>query len=362
MRKKLKAFTIVELLLVIVTIAILTAIVVVSYGSINSKAVAASLQADLTNNTKRLRLYHAQYNSFPLTLDANSCPSTPTASTDTAHCLQYSKNNIKLSYSGTATTFSLVEQNGSLAYIINDSNYPTPTAVAYANIVSSGLAMSVDAGNVVSYPGSGTTWYDLSGNGNNCILTNGPTYSASNSGIMNFDGVNDYANCGTATSVQVNQALTLGAWVKTAVSGKWIMGRWSDYLSYDQAYLMYINVTNNLGMALDNNYSYWTMNDWLVGSTGTVNDNNWHYTVITWDKVGGTNNAKIYLDTVQVGQATSPADPLNTVAQTELGIGGSPKSSGFHSGSISVAHLYNRALSQAEITQNFNALKGRYGL
>ena len=62
-------------------------------------------------------------------------------------------------------------------------------------IADSGLLLHLDAGNTKSYPGSGTVWYDLSGNGNNFTLYNGVSYS---NGALNFDGVNDYAASNSA--------------------------------------------------------------------------------------------------------------------------------------------------------------------
>ena len=59
-------------------------------------------------------------------------------------------------------------------------------------IVSNGLVLCLDAANKRSYPGTGTTWTDLSGNSNNGTLTNGPTFSAGNMGSILFDGTNDY--------------------------------------------------------------------------------------------------------------------------------------------------------------------------
>ena len=60
-------------------------------------------------------------------------------------------------------------------------------------IPTSGLIFYLDAANTRSYPGSGTTWTDLSGNGNTGTLTNGPTYSSANGGQIVFDGSNDNA-------------------------------------------------------------------------------------------------------------------------------------------------------------------------
>ncbi len=92
--------------------------------------------------------------------------------------------------------------------------------INFGSIVQSGLVLNLDAGNTNSYPGSGTAWTDLSGNGNNGTLTNGPTYSSDDGGAIVFDGTNDYATIdpqnsttnglyfGGATSISVS------TWVK----------------------------------------------------------------------------------------------------------------------------------------------------
>jgi hypothetical protein len=73
------------------------------------------------------------------------------------------------------------------------------------SIVTDGLVLCLDAGNPKSYPGSGTTWTDLSGNGNNGTLVNGVGYSGDNLGSLSFDGVNDYYNRAlTASEIQQN--------------------------------------------------------------------------------------------------------------------------------------------------------------
>ena len=73
--------------------------------------------------------------------------------------------------------------------------------VAYnSSIVTNGLILCLDAGNRKSYPGTGTTWTDLSGRGNNGTLTNGPTYSSANGGSIVFDGLNDFVQKSSATA------------------------------------------------------------------------------------------------------------------------------------------------------------------
>ena len=79
-------------------------------------------------------------------------------------------------------------------------------------ITTSGLILSLDAADKTSYPGSGTSWKDLSGNDNNGTLTNGPTFSAANRGNIVFDGVDDYVVTSNFTPNVTNK--TLSGWVK----------------------------------------------------------------------------------------------------------------------------------------------------
>ena len=81
-----------------------------------------------------------------------------------------------------------------------------------APVVDSSLQLWLDAGQTTSYPGTGTTWTDLSGNNNTGTLTNGPTYSSANGGSLSFDGVDDYVDCGNAASLSFTNNLTVSIW------------------------------------------------------------------------------------------------------------------------------------------------------
>ena len=87
--------------------------------------------------------------------------------------------------------------------------------IAYnPKIVTDGLVLCLDAANPKSYPGSGTTWYDLSGNGNHGTLINGPTYNSDNKGSIVFDGIDDYVSfTNPLNQSQLNQAWTIQGWI-----------------------------------------------------------------------------------------------------------------------------------------------------
>lgn len=117
-------FTIIELLVVIVVLAVLAALVIVSFSGITAKARDASLQADLSSNSKKLKLYYSQYGSYPTSLDANNCPVTPVASADSSYCLTKTSTNSISSYSGTSSTFFIGMNSGTTYYKITDTSPP----------------------------------------------------------------------------------------------------------------------------------------------------------------------------------------------------------------------------------------------
>ena len=93
----------------------------------------------------------------------------------------------------------IISYNGSII------DYTTP-------IVLNGLVLYLDAGNPLSYPGTGTIWTDLSNFGNNGTLINGPTFNSGNGGNIVFDGTNDFVTCGTAIGKLPN--FTISCWIK----------------------------------------------------------------------------------------------------------------------------------------------------
>lgn len=82
----------------------------------------------------------------------------------------------------------------------------------YGGIVTNGLVLALDAAKKDSYPGSGTVWRDISGNGNNGTLTNGPTFNSGNGGSIVFDGVDDYVEYGLITQMSNLINITVSYW------------------------------------------------------------------------------------------------------------------------------------------------------
>ena len=223
------------------------------------------------------------------------------------------------------------------------------------NIVQEGLVLSLDAGNVRSYPGSGTAWFDVSGTKINSTLTNGPTYSSANKGVINFDGTNDYIDVGNNASLSLG-AMTIAAWVKPSTNVSNYRGIIMDESAGGAPwnYRLFLNQSNGVVIydIIGSAYS-------SVSSTYSIADNNWHYVCGVRTSVNGTLNLYINGSLNATGTDSSNRSTLgNTVW-----IGRSPLGGGSYPfiGDIPIAQIYNRALTASEILQNYNMTKSRFG-
>ena len=224
-------------------------------------------------------------------------------------------------------------------------------------IVSSGLVLHLDAGNAASYPGSGTVWTDLSGNGKNGTLTNGPTYTSADGGAIVFDGVDDYVDFGNILFNNVN-TVTISIWVKmpSMVTNKYIMSKGSagDGIS------TFICYTGSGPSGGSSSYIRFSMgNEFGSNSTNleiaNLNWGQWYNFTFTYDGsfVKGYKNGTTSGSTSLSGNLYTTIAPLY-LARSKYGDNASCTIGNFT--------IYNRALSEIEVTQNFNALRGRVGL
>jgi len=223
------------------------------------------------------------------------------------------------------------------------------------SIVTDGLVFYVDAKNDKSYPGSGTTWSDLMG-GNDGTLTNGPTYDSGNGGSIVFDGVNDYVEAGPIQPAQ----FTLSCWFKSTGPPSNNDSTGGVLMVSDPQY-----VSNALPWFIAHSYLDQKIVLIIESNTGTIStasnsasNDQVHFVSATYD---GT-VASIYLNGQFVISALASNPTYNTSGNTNVQIGRWGFSSYQRSlnGNIYNASIYNRALSAAEITQNYNALKNRF--
>jgi hypothetical protein len=212
------------------------------------------------------------------------------------------------------------------------------THIATKGIVQSGLVLNLDAGVSSSYPGSGTTWTDLSGNGNTGTLTNGPTYNSANGGSLVFDGVDDYVNVGTP-SISVGK-ITVNAWVKINA------GSLFQHIVDSQFNSWHLAILNSNRPYFYNGSAYHT-------GAPAINVGQWY--MITG--VQGT-TLDIYINGV-LGQ--SIASNVNVTTYNVI-LGAWQSGSRPSNGNIAQTQIYNRALTAQEIQQNFNATRSRYSI
>ena len=216
-------------------------------------------------------------------------------------------------------------------------------------IVTTNLSMFLDAGNASSYPGSGTAWTDLSGNSRNGTLTNGPTYTSADGGAIVFDGTNDFVQCsGSITAT----AATFVTWMRRN-------GPQDDFdgIIYSRGAaatgISFFGTTNKISYTWNNAVNTYTWDSGL-----TIPDLTWCMIAVSVTSTTAT---------AYLCQSSGITSATNTVGHTSttldaIRIGQDNLASRYFNGRIATAMIYDRALSAGEITQNFNALRSRYGL
>jgi len=206
-----------------------------------------------------------------------------------------------------------------------------------------GLILNLDAGNSLSYPGSGTTWTDLSGNGNNGTLVGGVGYSADNGGVLTFDGVDDRIECGTFSL----SFLTVSTWVyKTSSATNQGICRKQNGWAVSQ-----YNGTLQVAPGTS----------WTFYNTGyTIPLNTWVNIVYAYSGTGTTGSQTVYINGSSIYSSTAGSGAITSNSNTVRV--GFDDNNWWWGGRIAQTQIYNRALTAAEVTQNYNALKGRYGL
>lgn len=242
-------FTIVELLVVIVVIGILAAITIVSYSGIVNKALVASLQSDLDNNSKQLKLYNVEHGYYPNSLDDNNCPLTPMP--DTRYCLKYSGDTV-LVYVGGDQTFTLTATKSSKSYEITESLTPYNSTkipvTAIAAITGTLQVSQILTAGVISPAGATVNYQWQSSTTAGGVYTNIP---------------------GATSSTYVVTPSLMGKYIKVIVVGV------GDYSGAQTS------SATNLAIATDSNWitvgaQFWTKTNLDVGTmiTGTTDQSN----------------------------------------------------------------------------------------
>ena len=210
------------------------------------------------------------------------------------------------------------------------------------NIITDGLVLALDAGNIKSYQSGSTTWYDKSGNNNNGTLVNGPTFNSGSGGSIVFDGVDDCVVVNSNANILSKTSYTKISWF------------------YITSYLYNIISGGNSGqhafwLAGGNKLNAGHNGSWsTVVSTTALSLNTWYFGAVTFNT---TNGWKLYVNGIQ--ESTSASTTTYT-GNDEILIGAFGTGTNVFAGRIAVAQVYNKVLTDQDILQNYNATKGRF--
>lgn len=217
------------------------------------------------------------------------------------------------------------------------------------SIITLGLQAYMDSLNPRCYSGSGNTAYDLSGTGSTFLLNNNPTYASTGyTTSFNFDGTDDYTECATFlnrtgyTKIAVFQ-------VNELTSPNVIIGGDATY-----QHVLWLAGGNKLA-AGHNNRSGGSFT--RVQTTTSLTTNKWYFGAVSFSNSTGYN---LYLN--QNLEATSGDTSMFASGNATIHIASHTDGSNLLNGKIAQALVYNRALSQTEILQNYYAFKFRYGI
>ena len=202
-------------------------------------------------------------------------------------------------------------------------------------IITDGLILHLDAGNPVSYPGSGTIWYDLIGT-NNAVVGNLPTFQTTNCGQFNFNGSSNYFNLINQITLQ-----SLSIWINV----------------YNVSSVNYFlgNKTNSGGIRYNGS-------SWLVYASSLG------YTTVSWTKIDSMVNFSVrrhdtvsfdmFINGIYIGNGAHGGTG-NSVLVDYIG---RRYDQYYYTGSIAIIQIYNRALTDIQIIQNYNANRDRFEL
>lgn len=332
-KQSISGYTLVEVIVVIVVIAILASITVITYSGVRNRAVDTSLQSDLNNASDKLVISQTKSSTgdFPATLN----------DTD----INFSKNNnpsYKVNNATSPKTFCLTLTNDNRSYFTTQEGVPQPGPCP---------SLYFDAQRQTSYPGSGTSWYDLSGYGANAVA-NGISYNSSGVKALVFNGTNQYFTVPGASNINpaTNGVFSISVWVNpNTLSSTWYRG-----IIVQEAYLA---SGYRFGIYLDGRVGFWTTQSGgtlsVMTTSNNIPANQWKNIVVTYNN----QNASVYINGILSGTGTGTYISGNN----DLRVGSII--SEYFSGSMADVKFYNnKALSQEEIKASFEALRGRFGV
>lgn len=225
----------------------------------------------------------------------------------------------------------------------------------YRSVITRGLTYYLEASAAESIPETGTTWVDITGN-NSSTLTNGAVWSSTNNGIVTLDGTNDFVDCGNVVGSATT--FTICSWVWPGSTQTTYADIFDNDHTGNRNWVCQQNVNNT------NQYDFGVNNTDtnLNRSTGlfTLTANAWAFLTFTFDSTG---TLRGYVNASIIGTSASGGSITYSSPYLRLGAwGGFGSIARYWNGRFGNFYYYTRALAAAEITQNYNAQRGRFGV
>ena len=221
-------------------------------------------------------------------------------------------------------------------------------------IIKDWLVLALDATSTRSWTPGASTWYDLTDNGNNATASGAPSTDDTNTPIRSiaFDGTNDYF---TVTANETSLSFKGGQTVCVLSYHTFTSGR---RVIWDQAYGGYGTWTHESGANI--NYYHGSnggnASSYVSRNSSTTTRSSWNYLVCSRD----TTNVKWYINGSLTASGTAPYGTLTNTTTNDIRIGLGYTST-YWIGNMVFVHAYNRGLTAEEVSQNYNAMKGRFG-
>jgi len=261
------------------------------------------------------------------------------------------------------------------------------------NIVTDGLVLCLDPADKNSYPGSGTTWYDLSGNGNHGTLVNGPGFSTESGGSITYDGNNDYVTVPDSSDFAMGiTPFAMEQWLKFDAIGDvgngtwWCTLQWNGGETLRTGILLFYKTTSPAGDFEWRTECNWTghtagkgfypsiitLIDASTPANNLITDEKWHLFTVSRqaEAVFKKYIDGVLIDTITTADGAADERGVTTYETTwpdmnqVLYVGGySAAYTDGHKGPMGPTRVYKgRALSDEEVLQNFNAQRSRFGV
>jgi hypothetical protein len=242
-------------------------------------------------------------------------------------------------------TFSNTSGTGNFTLVNNSNSGQFSMSADAGSIVTSGLTLYLDAGNASSYPGSGSTWFDLAGTQQNITLVSSPTYTASTPPYFTFNGSNQRGSGTGAVLTSTTYTKSVWFYLNAYIDNNIVSSATGGHYMFFQG-----------GNRMYNGHPNWAGFPSNYPSTATFSLNTWYNAALTFNTTDGM---KLYIN----GNLDSSYTAIKTAFTGDGSVNIANYGGGnLLNGRIAKVYCYNRSISATEVLQNYNADKAQFGL